>query len=201
MKTETFTVAGTSGSEVTYATVTGGTGGWSPTFIGPDGKTYDKINAKFYDPSLKGERTDEGVGNISSSGKFIAGKKYFCTFDIAVNASVIEVSANTFPGTYYVTGDTFARNEASGEDEFFQFIIPKAKVTSENTITLEAEGDPSVFNMNLTVLRPADGVMMKLVKYSLDDKSLSKTQKGAEASKIYHNHSIDEVQAPAVSGS
>ena len=55
--------------------------------------------------------------------------------------------------------------------------------------------------MNLTVLRPADGVMMKLVKYSLDDKSLSKTQKGAEASKIYHNHSIDEVQAPAVSGS
>ena len=201
MKTETFTVAGTSGSEITYATVTGGTGGWSPTFIGPDGKTYDKINAKFYDPSLKGERTDEGVGNISSSGKFTAGKKYFCTFDIAVNASVIEVSANTFPGTYYVTGDTFARNEASGEDEFFQFIIPKAKVTSENTITLEAEGDPSVFNMNLTVLRPADGVMMKLVKYSLDDKGLSTTPKEAEASKIYHNHSIDEVQASAVSGS
>lgn len=26
----------------------------------------------------------------------------------------------------------------------FQFIIPKAKVNSENTITLEAEGDPSV---------------------------------------------------------
>lgn len=48
----------------------------------------------------------------------------------------------------------------------FQFIIPKAKVQSENTITLEAEGDPSVFNMSLRVMRPADGVMMKLVKYT-----------------------------------
>ena len=67
----------------------------------------------------------------------------------------------------------------------FQFIIPKAKVTSENTITLEAEGDPSVFNMSLKVLRPADGIMMKLVKYNLDE--------GANADKdtslnLVHNH-------------
>jgi hypothetical protein len=54
-------------------------------------------------------------------------------------AYTIDVSANGFPGTYYVTGDTYARSEASGKDEFFQFIIPKAKVLSEsNTITLEA---------------------------------------------------------------
>ena len=39
---------------------------------------------------------------------------------------------------------------------------------SENTITLEAEGDPSTFNMNLTVLRPESGEMMKLVQYDLD---------------------------------
>ena len=54
---------------------------------------------------------------------------------------------------------------------FFQFIIEKAKVTSENTITLEAEGDPSVFSMNLTVLRPESGEMMKLVQYDLEDPS------------------------------
>jgi len=79
----------------------------------------------------------------------------------------IEISANSFPGTYYVTGDTYARSEVTGKDEFFQFIIQKAKVQSENTITLEAEGDPSVFNMNLRVMRPSDGKMMKLVKYSI----------------------------------
>lgn len=99
---------------------------------------------------------------------FEAGKRYFCTFDMEVAGQVIEISANTFPGTYYVTGDTYARSETTGKDEFFQFIIAKAKMQSENTITLEAEGDPSVFNMNLRVLRPADGKMMKLVKYSID---------------------------------
>lgn len=47
----------------------------------------------------------------------------------------VEISANTFPGTYYVTGDTYARSEVTGDDEFFQFIIPKAKMNAENTIT------------------------------------------------------------------
>lgn len=91
----------------------------------------------------------------------------FVTFDLSIDGLEIDVSANSFPGTYYVTGDTFARSETTGKDEFFQFIIPKAKVQSENTITLEAEGDPSVFNMSLRVMRPADGKMMKLVKYSV----------------------------------
>ena len=62
---------------------------------------------------------------------------------------------------------TYARSETTGADEAFQFIIPKAKVTSENTITLEAEGDPSVFNLNLHVLRTSDHKMMELVKYDI----------------------------------
>lgn len=85
------------------------------------------------------------------------------------NISEIVISAETFPGNYYCTGDTYARSEATGEDEFFQLVIPKAKVTSENTLTMEAEGDPSTFSMNLKVLRPADGKMMKLIKYSLTE--------------------------------
>lgn len=93
--------------------------------------------------------------------------KYF-TFDLPVaEAQVITISAETFPGTYYITGDTYARRESNGEDEFFQFIIPKAKVLSEVTLTMEAEGDPSTFSMNVKVLRPSDGKMMKLVKYNI----------------------------------
>lgn len=67
----------------------------------------------------------------------------------------------------------------------FQFIILRAKVTSENTITLEAEGDPSVFNLNLRVLRGDNGQMMKLVKYDLTD---SVGQAADEATTIIHNH-------------
>ena len=87
----------------------------------------------------------------------------------ASNVSVITISAETFPGTYYVTGDTFARSEDTGKDEFFQFIIPKAKMLSDVTLTLEAEGDPSTFSMQMKVLRPKDGVMMKLVQYNMTE--------------------------------
>ena len=119
-------------------------------------------------------------------GSFVKGEKYFCSFDLVSTAKIVEISANSFPGTYYITGDTWARSDASGNDEFFQFIIPKAKVTAENTITLEAEGDPSVFNMNLKVLRPADGVMMRLIQYNPDGGTAADEATG----NYYHNHSL-----------
>lgn len=56
----------------------------------------------------------------------------------------IEISADSFPGTYKVVGDTFVRSKETGEDERFQFVVPQAKMTSEQTITLEADGDPTV---------------------------------------------------------
>ena len=155
--------------------------GWSTTYEAPDGNRYTKLNPKYYD-------ADGAVAK-----KLEVGKKYFCTFDLLAEGSVIEISANSFPGTYYVVGDTYARSEASGKDEFFQFIIPKAKVTSENTITLEAEGDPSVFNMNLRVLRPADGKMMKLVKYNLTGDT-DAAEEVAEA-ELIHNHILTENNA------
>lgn len=144
---------------------------------GPDGKMREMINPKYF----------EATGSAIASDSLQNGVKYFVTYDIAVTGQVIEISATSFPGTYYVTGDTYARNEANGEDEFFQFIIPKAKVQSENTITLEAEGDPSVFNMSLRVMRPADGKMMKLVKYDVNDSGTADSTNV----EIYHNHDLD----------
>lgn len=74
----------------------------------------------------------------------------------------ITISANTFPGTYYVEGKTFARNENDGKDHLFTFKIHKAKINSEVTLTMEAEGDPTVFGMTLRVLRDKEGNMMEL---------------------------------------
>ena len=120
--------------------------------------------------------TTQAISNASSitlPNDVAANEKVFITYTVPAQKKEIVVSADTFPGTYYVTGDTYARSDVTGDDQFFQFIIQKAKVTSENTITLEAEGDPSVFNMNLTVLRPEDGEMMRLVQYDLIDGTAS----------------------------
>lgn len=134
-------------------------------FEGPQGKKYALTSASNV------VHYDQTGASVQTTDTAVQGQIYYTTFDYPIkNAGVIEISANSFPGTYYVTGDTYARSEVTGADEFFQFIIPKAKVQSENTITLEAEGDPSVFNMNLRVLRPAGGgAMMKLVKYDMQE--------------------------------
>lgn len=173
MKTEQFTATDTN-----LPTEGTSSAGWSAKFEGPDGRSYTKKNPKFYDAN---------GNNVKALKK---GDKFFCSYDLQADGAVIEISANSFPGTYYITGDTYARNEASGEDEFFQFIIPKGKVQSENTITLEAEGDPSVFNMSIRVLRPSDGQMMKLVKYNLT----GGTDAAAESltTTLVHNHQLNE---------
>lgn len=172
MKTEQFTATATE-----LPTEGKSVSGWSNVFTGPDGKSYKKMNPKFYNAE----------GNNMTGQLLEVGQKYFCSYDLKATGAVIEISANSFPGTYYAVGDTYARSEVTGEDEFFQFIIPKAKVQSENTITLEAEGDPSVFNMSLRVMRPADGAMMKLVKYSLDDGTPASESAAAD---LVHNHKL-----------
>jgi len=92
----------------------------------------------------------------------------------------VTISPDTFPGTYKVIGDTFMRSEKTGKDEPFQFIINKAKVQSNVTITLQAEGDPSTFEMTLNVLRSTndqgENEMMKLVRYNISGTSSAATE-------------------------
>lgn len=38
---------------------------------------------------------------------------------------------------------------------------------TEWSLTLEADGDPVVFDMTMTVLRPDDGVMVKFIQYDV----------------------------------
>ena len=123
-----------------------------------NGQEVEPTEVKYYDAEGKEVTANEGAAPADYA--YVTGK-------IAVTGQKIVISSDKFPGTYYITGDTYARSETTGEDEFFQFIIPKAKMQSEVTLTMEAEGDPSTFNMNLKVLRPESGDMMKLVKYSI----------------------------------
>lgn len=165
MKTEKFVATATTVPTSSDAS------GWSAKYTAPDGKLYEKKNPKFFDAK----------GAIPET--LTVGETYFCSFDVLVDGAIIDIGASTFPGTYYAVGDTFARSRTTGKDEEFQLIIPKAKVMSENTITMEAEGDPSVFNMNLRVLRPADGKMVRLVKYKLAGTGSDPT---ADSTSIYH---------------
>lgn len=75
----------------------------------------------------------------------------FYSYDVTgTNASKITFSGNKFPSTYKVVGDTVVRSE-DGIDRKMQFIIPKAKLQSNFTLTMEAE-NVSTFDFTLDVL-------------------------------------------------
>lgn len=126
------------------------------------GVTYDLSGADYTLYDADGEVFDEDdMAEAENEDTFSANLR------VPVKGEKIEISHNQFPGYYGFVGDTYARSANTGIDEFFQFIIPKAKIQSEQTLELSADGDPSTFNMNLRVMRSRDGAMLKLVKYAL----------------------------------
>lgn len=141
---------------------------YTPTADTSAGTTLKIKDANGAEWTYKGHLADDGT--YTSAGTLKANQTY--SVEVTATASNGEakklvITAEGFPGTYKIVGDTYARNRKTGEDKYFQFIIPKAKMSAEQTLTLEAEGDPTTFNLNLTVLRPESGNMMELIQYNL----------------------------------
>lgn len=140
-----------------------------------DGKEIDSTEVT----GLKWYEAKEGDIDLKETTTFVKGNVYIATWKHPVAAkTVITIKPDSFPGTYYVTGDTMIRSERTGKDEYFQFVIAKAKMTAEQTISLEAEGDPTTFNMSLQVLRPENGEMVKFIKYEFAEESAGKDADG-----------------------
>ena len=128
----------------------------------------------FKNPKLIG---DSPVRSTKGDHIRIFWEEVLSSSEDADKAVEVTISPDTFPGTYRVVGDTLIRSEKTGKDEPFQFVINKAKVQSNVTITLQAEGDPSTFEMTLNVLRSTndsgENEMMKLVRYSVGGSTTS----------------------------
>lgn len=87
-----------------------------------------------------------------------------------LKAKRITVPAGQFPGMYMIVGETYIRNRDTGEDERLQIKFPLCKIKSNQTLTLQAEGDPTTFNLEVEVARPVSGIMMEMTSYEVDKK-------------------------------
>ena len=90
----------------------------------------------------------------------------------------IIIDPQHYPGTYRLVGET-SKRDRYGNDHRYQFEIPLCKLHADNKITLQADGDPTVFTMKLTALRRYDGVMMKLTEYDVIPKEYCKDISGS----------------------
>lgn len=85
-----------------------------------------------------------------------------------LDAKSITVRADVWPGVYMLVGETYIRNRDTGKDEHLQLVIPQAKVKSEQTLTLQADGEPTVFNLNLEVAQPKSKALMEINTYKTE---------------------------------
>lgn len=95
--------------------------------------------------------------------------KYKESDDDAILGRTLVIDAETFPDAYKIVGETYIRNQKTGKDQRYQFIIHRANVSSDTSITLEAEGDPTTFSMQVDVLTPPNDIMMELKQYDVEE--------------------------------
>ena len=98
-----------------------------------------------------------------------AGMEVIAYYDYEVSdghdTQVYTLSASNFPGFYEMVGTTFVRN-MDGIDERFQVVVPRCKMQPGFNISMQPDGDPSVFDMNITVFRDKPTpTMVKFIKY------------------------------------
>lgn len=91
--------------------------------------------------------------NITLEDALLSMKTLKAMFGEKGTGNSITIGGSTFPGNYAIVGVTYARDQKTGDDHLFTFFVPNAKMGSEITLTMEAEGDPTVFTMNMKALR------------------------------------------------
>lgn len=105
--------------------------------------------------------------------KWTRSVKYKSNDDTGILGRSFVIDADTFPDYYKIVGETYIRNRKTGKDQRYQFVINRAQVSADTNITLEAEGDPTTFSMQIDVLTPPNDVMMELKQYDVEEDNIN----------------------------
>lgn len=87
-----------------------------------------------------------------------------------IKANKITVLADQWPGMYMLVGETYIRDRDTGNDQRMQLKFPLCKVKADQTLTLQADGDPTTFSMSLEIAKPQNGAMMEITAYEVAKK-------------------------------
>lgn len=105
---------------------------------------------------------------------FHAGEPYYkksltlSTKENPLKAQKIVVEQGVFPGMYKIVAETLIRERETGEDQRVQISLPLCKIKSDQTLTLQADGDPTTFNLDVEVATPPNGIPMEITFYEVE---------------------------------
>jgi hypothetical protein len=73
---------------------------------------------------------------------------------------------------YKIVCETVIRERTTQEDERVQISLPMCKIKSDQTLTLEAEGEPVTFNLDVEVATPPNGIPMEITFYNTEKEKM-----------------------------
>ena len=114
--------------------------------------------------------------------------------DDSILGKTFVIDADTFPDTYKIVGETYIREQKTNKDQRYQFIIHRAQVSSDTSITLEAEGDPTTFEMQIDVLTPPNDIQMELKQIDVEEDAVNGGTRVVPQSNHYTYTSVDYVE-------
>lgn len=113
--------------------------------------------------------TDIEDGTVTVTAGFVAGNQlridYQYTVANAENVKELVLTSSSFPTTVKLVGKTFVLNQSNGQQVQFEIEVPKLKLASNFSMTLDAEGDASVFDFSGMAL--VNGTDKELIKFKL----------------------------------
>lgn len=121
----------------------------------------------------------------------------------------INIGADMFSGYFYIEASTLFRDEETGVDMPAEFVIPRAKIQSNFTLTMAASGDPAATTFTIdcmpgyTKFNKTNKVLATLQVIDVTEESHDYSDKGilghegrenddeiAEGESAYYKHSI-----------
>jgi hypothetical protein len=109
-----------------------------------------------------GQLTPANVTSSTILTTTVIGEIHFS--EVKQVANSVTINAGSFPSTFKLVGEMVMRDETTGTDYTAVFIIPKAKVESNFSLTMQPDGDPSTIDIPLEILDDGTNPMYQIFR-------------------------------------
>lgn len=119
--------------------------------------TYTNISALA--DATSGQVNGVQVASATITTGTVLGEVHFS--EVKGTSVSVTINSNSFPKTFKLVGETVERDE-NGVDHRALFVIPKAKVKSNFTLTMQPDGDPTTLDIPLDILDDSTNPMFQI---------------------------------------
>lgn len=123
----------------------------------PAAKVF-KLNGNNLGEAVSGATvTDDAITGAGVKGDRV---RVYYTMNTPADSQTIRVTSDQFGGTYKVVADVLVRDENTKKDYYAQFIAYNAKIEDNFSFSFSPDGDPSVLDIPLEILKPTGSTNM-----------------------------------------